>query len=286
MSEMAPDSEVFASNSVYVRVVPVQQTLATAAASAPTTKAKKDARAKKLFDGLYILVRWYMLTPHDDGELAVVGRHPLLDVVGKWYAVFIGKAPGVYSSWNEASAQVALYNNSSHRGFKTRQTAVQTYSDWARKPGDNSVDSCKVGGVKVEGGTTDRQLGLKLKNFIIFAQFIAIAVPWRWHLSYLQNVGTRPSSRLAAVSSLDSFMQQGGDPIFFTSRATRVIDADYRGLVGAVLFKDSGTDFAVKPDDRVGQMIIKVIASPGVAEVEDLDTKVREVCRRLNSKPW
>ncbi|KAI4965542.1 hypothetical protein ZWY2020_032243 [Hordeum vulgare] len=106
------------------------------------------------------------------------------------------------------------------------------------------------------------------------------------HLSYLQNVGTRPSSRLAAVSSLDSFVQQGGDPTFFTSRATRVIDADYRGLVGAVLFKDSGTDFAVKPDDRVGQMIIKVIASPGVAEVEDLDTKVREVCRRLNSKPW
>ena len=39
------------------------------------------ARAEKLFDGLYILVRWYMLTPHNDGELAVVGRHPLSDVV-------------------------------------------------------------------------------------------------------------------------------------------------------------------------------------------------------------
>ena len=33
----------------------------------------------------------------------------------------------------------------------------------------------KVGGVKV-----DCQFGLKLKNFIIFAQFIAIAVLWRW----------------------------------------------------------------------------------------------------------
>ena len=39
------------------------------------------ARAEKQFDGLYILVRWYILTPHADGELAVVGRHPLLDVV-------------------------------------------------------------------------------------------------------------------------------------------------------------------------------------------------------------
>ena len=39
------------------------------------------ARDEKLFDGLYILVMSYILTPHADGELAVVGRHPLLDVV-------------------------------------------------------------------------------------------------------------------------------------------------------------------------------------------------------------
>ncbi|KAE8781106.1 hypothetical protein D1007_45690 [Hordeum vulgare] len=48
---------------------------------------------------------------------------------GKWYAVFIGKALGVYSSWEEASAQVASYSNSSHRGFKTRQEAEQAYFD-------------------------------------------------------------------------------------------------------------------------------------------------------------
>ena len=88
--------------------------------------------------------------------------------------MFIGKAPGVYCSWEEASAQVLLYSNISHRGFKTRQAAEQVYSEWVRKHGI-SVDSRKVGGVKV-----DRQFGLKLKNFIIFAQFIAIAVLWRW----------------------------------------------------------------------------------------------------------
>ncbi|EMS60747.1 hypothetical protein TRIUR3_29742 [Triticum urartu] len=93
---------------------------------------------------------------------------------GKWYAMFIGKVPGVYSSWEEASAQVASYSNSTHRGFKTRQAAEQAYSEWVRKH-DSSVDSGKVGVVKV-----DRQFGLKLKNFIIFAQFIAIAVLWRW----------------------------------------------------------------------------------------------------------
>mgnify|MGYP005822819603 CR=1 FL=1 len=94
--------------------------------------------------------------------------------------MFIGEALGVYSSWEEANAQVASYSNSSYRGFKTRQAAEQAYSAWVRKHGGSSVDSGKVGGVKVEGAKVDRQFGLKLKNFIIFAQFIAIVVMWRW----------------------------------------------------------------------------------------------------------
>nr|XP_020173696.1 deoxyuridine 5'-triphosphate nucleotidohydrolase [Aegilops tauschii subsp. strangulata] len=94
------------------------------------------------------------------------------------------------------------------------------------------------------------------------------------HVSYLQKEGTRPSSRPVAVSSFDSFVQQGGDLPFFTSRATRVIDAEYRCPVGVVLFNHSEVDFAVKPGDCVAQMIVQVIATPEVTEVEDLDTTV------------
>ncbi|KAI4998708.1 hypothetical protein ZWY2020_054050 [Hordeum vulgare] len=54
-----------------------------------------------------------------------------------------------------------------------------------------------------------------------------------------------------------------------------VIDADYRGPVGVVLFNHSEADFAVKPGDRIAQMIVQVIAAPQVAEVEDLDATVR-----------
>lgn len=54
-----------------------------------------------------------------------------------------------------------------------------------------------------------------------------------------------------------------------------VIDADYRGPVGVILFNHSDADFAVKPGDRIAQMIIEVIATPDVAEVEDLDATVR-----------
>ena len=73
--------------------------------------------------------------------------------------------------------------------------------------------------------------------------------------------------------------------------ATGVIDADYRCLVAVVLFNHSEVDFAVKPGDRVAQMIVQVIVTPEVAELEDLDTIVWGggrigVHQHLNSEPW
>uniref|UniRef100_A0A453R0R3 dUTP diphosphatase n=2 Tax=Aegilops tauschii subsp. strangulata TaxID=200361 RepID=A0A453R0R3_AEGTS len=50
---------------------------------------------------------------------------------------------------------------------------------------------------------------------------------------------------------------------------------DYCGLVGFVLFNHSEADFIMKPGDRAAQMIVQVIATPEVAEVEDLDVTVR-----------
>ncbi|KAJ4770938.1 Deoxyuridine 5'-triphosphate nucleotidohydrolase family [Rhynchospora pubera] len=57
-----------------------------------------------------------------------------------------------------------------------------------------------------------------------------------------------------------------------------VIDADYRGPVGVILFNHSDTDFAVKQGDRIAQMIIEQIMTPDVVEVEDLDATVRGEC--------
>ena len=54
-----------------------------------------------------------------------------------------------------------------------------------------------------------------------------------------------------------------------------VIDADYRGPVGVILFNHSDVDFEVKVGDRVAQMIIEKILTPEVAEVDDLDSTVR-----------
>ncbi|VVB04578.1 unnamed protein product [Arabis nemorensis] len=54
-----------------------------------------------------------------------------------------------------------------------------------------------------------------------------------------------------------------------------VIDADYRGPVGVILFNHSDVNFEVKLGDRIAQLIIEKIVTPEVIEVEDLDSTVR-----------
>ena len=50
-----------------------------------------------------------------------------------------------------------------------------------------------------------------------------------------------------------------------------VIDSDYRGNVGVVLFNHGEEDFVIKAGDRVAQLILERIAIAEVQEVEELD---------------
>eukprot|EP01091_Cochliopodium_minus_P008620 TRINITY_DN1984_c0_g3_i1.p1 TRINITY_DN1984_c0_g3~~TRINITY_DN1984_c0_g3_i1.p1 ORF type:complete len:149 (-),score=42.59 TRINITY_DN1984_c0_g3_i1:32-478(-) len=54
-----------------------------------------------------------------------------------------------------------------------------------------------------------------------------------------------------------------------------VIDCDYRGNVGVVLFNHSNEDFEIKRGDRIAQLILEKISTPEVVEVEDLDSTER-----------
>ncbi|KAL8141163.1 hypothetical protein V2J09_007184, partial [Rumex salicifolius] len=54
-----------------------------------------------------------------------------------------------------------------------------------------------------------------------------------------------------------------------------VIDADYRGPVGVILFNHSDVEFEVKSGDRIAQLIIQKITTPDVIEVDDLDSTLR-----------
>ncbi len=50
-----------------------------------------------------------------------------------------------------------------------------------------------------------------------------------------------------------------------------VVDEDYRGPLGVVLFNHGDTPFEVKEGDRVAQFICEKIVYPGVVEVDTLD---------------
>ncbi|CAL5225468.1 g8289 [Coccomyxa viridis] len=61
----------------------------------------------------------------------------------------------------------------------------------------------------------------------------------------------------------------------FIDTGAGVVDEDYRGEVGVVLFNHSDVDFQVKKGDRIAQLILERIMTPEVEEVDDLDATVR-----------
>jgi dUTP pyrophosphatase len=54
-----------------------------------------------------------------------------------------------------------------------------------------------------------------------------------------------------------------------------VIDPDYRGNVGVVLFNHADVDFHVKPGDRIAQLVLERFAIADVVEVAELEATVR-----------
>eukprot|EP00588_Corethron_pennatum_P010974 CAMPEP_0194270302 /NCGR_PEP_ID=MMETSP0169-20130528/4316_1 /TAXON_ID=218684 /ORGANISM="Corethron pennatum, Strain L29A3" /LENGTH=164 /DNA_ID=CAMNT_0039012303 /DNA_START=153 /DNA_END=647 /DNA_ORIENTATION=- len=70
-----------------------------------------------------------------------------------------------------------------------------------------------------------------------------------------------PRSGLAAKKSIDV--------------GAGVIDIDYRGPVGIILFNHGDTDFEIKRGDRVAQLILERISYAGLVEVDNLDETER-----------
>merc|ERR1719401_748897 len=54
-----------------------------------------------------------------------------------------------------------------------------------------------------------------------------------------------------------------------------VVDFDYRGEVGVVLFNHGTDDFVVAAGDRIAQLILEKVAMVGCEEVESLDSTGR-----------
>ena len=57
----------------------------------------------------------------------------------------------------------------------------------------------------------------------------------------------------------------------FIDVGTGVIDADYRGEVGVILFNFGKEDFVVNMGDRIAQLIFERIKTPIVKEINELE---------------
>ena len=56
-----------------------------------------------------------------------------------------------------------------------------------------------------------------------------------------------------------------------------MVDEDYRGEIGVVLINNGNQDFTVKQGDRIAQLILEKVSTPGVYEVQTLDETTRGV---------
>ena len=54
-----------------------------------------------------------------------------------------------------------------------------------------------------------------------------------------------------------------------------VVDEDYRGNVGVVMFNHAETEFVVKKGDRIAQLVCEKIAYPEIEVMESLDNTER-----------
>ncbi|XP_048537648.1 deoxyuridine 5'-triphosphate nucleotidohydrolase-like [Triticum urartu] len=90
---------------------------------------------------------------------------------------------------------------------------------------------------------------------------------------------------LKEIKTVDLLKPVGWVHISLSGTDPRVIDEDYYGPVGVVLFNYSEADFTVKPRDRVIEIIVQVIATQEVPGVEDLDATVRRSLRWRTTPP-
>jgi dUTP pyrophosphatase len=54
-----------------------------------------------------------------------------------------------------------------------------------------------------------------------------------------------------------------------------VVDEDFRGQVGVLLYNHANTDFEVKEGDRVAQLVLEKIETPDVVQVDELESTIR-----------
>lgn len=88
---------------------------------------------------------------------------------------------------------------------------------------------------------------------------------------FLCAIACRPPSSHASRHPSPAAPRSGLAWKHFIDVGAGVIDEDYRGNVGVILFNHGEVDFPVKRGDRIAQLVLEKISTPEVVEVESLD---------------
>lgn len=75
-------------------------------------------------------------------------------MAGKYYAVRVGRTPGIYYNWNDCKAMVENFPGAVYKSFKTMAEADAFMRGAAAAPGNVKARQSKAGGNKNAGGDT------------------------------------------------------------------------------------------------------------------------------------
>lgn len=80
----------------------------------------------------------------EDGEgfpSDVHAPHRLLSAIMRWYAVFKGRTPSVYSSWDDCNKEVYGFRCAKHASFSSVKKAIEAYASYLAAEGNQPIGS-------------------------------------------------------------------------------------------------------------------------------------------------
>ena len=169
------------------------------------------------------------------------------------------KTPQFWQTRKDASERLWTISPSGGSSYSTILTDVK--NDDCKKL--NSEDANKLfvkrlcNNAALPRRGTNRSAGYDLsaaQDYVIHAKVKGV-VKTRLAISFSPGMYARIASRSGLA--VKKFIDVGAG----------VIDQDYRGEVGVVLYNHAETDFQVKQGDRIAQLILEKIETPEVQEV-------------------
>lgn len=144
----------------------------------------------------------------------------------KWYVVWVGKTPGIYTTWNECKAQVDGVTGAKYKSYPTSAEAEKAYEQGYRKAFAAAGTGGKSGAAKAPAGDYDRDsvcvdAASSGNPGIVEYQGVDTATGERlFHQGPIPKGTNNLGEYLAIVHALAFLKQQGSDKTIYSDSQT------------------------------------------------------------------